>query len=168
MNKKPTVYFGFNNQSELKVVMQVREYLKKLDLEVIEYKGGAYSNDILNDRDFYVFIPHFENTSDDIHFLGKGNFSQIDYIQKYRKRLAKILIIRDCEFTGSPDEKIFANELKSIDVYDATNWKTKYGIANLESPMLQLKEFFNPFVEEDKAIVEPKAKNDILDIDIMF
>jgi len=79
------IYLGKSNLACPTLVLKVREMLATQDAEVVEYKSGKYSNELLLSCDELLIIPDLANSSSsDISLeitLGKGLYGQIqDFI----------------------------------------------------------------------------------------
>ena len=81
------VYLAKSNRANPNLVSAVRQTLSKFDIELVEYIGGSYSNDLLLSCDELYIIPDLSKSFDDDYEgtwsvpLGKGLYEQITSFQ---------------------------------------------------------------------------------------
>lgn len=76
------VYLAKSNKANPNTVSKVRQTLSKFDIQVVEFTGGTYSNDLLLSCDELIVIPDISDSYDDGYYwncnIGKGLYEQID------------------------------------------------------------------------------------------
>lgn len=83
---KDKVYLAKSNKANPDLVMEVRKILSKYDVDIIEYKGGTYTNKPLLECDYLFIVPDSNNVEYDDGFIntriGKGLYNQIFDFEK--------------------------------------------------------------------------------------
>lgn len=74
---KTKVYLAKSNLSDPMLVQEVRLYLKQFDVEIIEFKGGTYTNGPLMLCHELIIIPANPNQEYSLYTIGKGLYQQI-------------------------------------------------------------------------------------------
>ena len=76
------VYLAKSNKANPNTVSKVRQTLSKFNIQVVEFTGGTYSNDLLLSCDELIVIPDISECYDDGYYwncsIGKGLYEQID------------------------------------------------------------------------------------------
>lgn len=81
---KSKVYLAKSNRSNPDDVSRVRTLLSKFDVEIVEFKGGAYSHKPLLECEYLIVVPDLSERNDeyveddDYVPLGKGLHEQIE------------------------------------------------------------------------------------------
>jgi hypothetical protein len=83
-----SIYLGKSNRANPDHVMAVREVLSRFDVDIVEYKGGAYSHKQLLKSDMLVVVPEFDEDNESKNQqwveLGRGLHDQIMSFRKDR------------------------------------------------------------------------------------
>ena len=91
---KSKIYFAKSNRANPNTVMKVRELLESHDVEVVEYRGGAFSHGPMLECDYLVILPEHDDCSyaDDELPLGRGLHEQI-HSWRHEKRTSDMFIV---------------------------------------------------------------------------
>lgn len=76
----PKVYLAKSNKANPDLVAKTRQILSKFNIEVLEFKGGSYSHDILLECDMLVVVPYINSNSEVV--IGKGLFDQMEVFEE--------------------------------------------------------------------------------------
>lgn len=120
------VYLSKSNQSDPELVALVRKHLtSEFNVELVEFTGGTYNKNPLLNADVLIVLPSKEAKGKDF-YVGKGQFEQItDFLDT-----CKPIFVVDEFFLENEDEyaDLLLSEITDIDLNDAANWQTKYGL----------------------------------------
>lgn len=95
MEEITKVYLAKSNRANPDVVSSVRQILSKYDVEVVEFKGGAYSHKQLLDCDVMVIVPDTHTIWDEEGIiLGKGLYEQLEAFEQHSD-IGNIMIVCD-------------------------------------------------------------------------
>ena len=80
------VYLAKSNRANPDHVMAVRETLNRFDVEIVEFKGGAYTHKPLLACDMLIVVPEFDEDNDEENQewvnIGKGLHEQIEAFRR--------------------------------------------------------------------------------------
>lgn len=98
------VYLAKSNKANPNTVSKVRQTLSRFNIQVVEFTGGTYSNDLLLSCDELIVIPDISGSYDDGYYwncsIGKGLYEQIDAF-KTKKTTSGFFIV-----TADDDEGV--------------------------------------------------------------
>jgi hypothetical protein len=114
---KPNVYFAKSNLCNPQRVAEIRLALQDLDINVVEYEGGTYSNQKLIHSDYLIVCPYEEDIDYEGSYIGKGLHKQIEDFDD----LDKTLVI-----LPSSNTRLLVSKVAEIDINDEGDWKRKY------------------------------------------
>lgn len=114
MEATTKVYLAKSNRANPYVVSSVRQTLSKYDVEVVEFKGGAYSHKQLLECDVMVIVPATDTLwREEGIILGKGLYEQL---QAFEDGSNRTMIVCDGELTvGEIDSYWVENEDDYVD-----------------------------------------------------
>jgi hypothetical protein len=114
MEETTKVYLAKSNRANPDVVSSVRQTLSKYDVEVVEFKGGAYSHKQLLECDVMVIVPATDTLwREEGIILGKGLYEQLEAFDDHSGR---VMIVCDEELTiGNMGDYWVENERDYID-----------------------------------------------------
>lgn len=114
MEETTKVYLAKSNRANPDVVSSVRQTLSKYDVEVVEFKGGAYSHKQLLECDVMVIVPATDTLwREEGIILGKGLYEQL---QAFEDGSNRTMIVCDEELTvGEIDSYWVENEKDYIE-----------------------------------------------------
>lgn len=95
------IYLAKSNRANPEHLMMVRKTLGNFDVEVVEFKGGAYSHKALLNCDMLIILPELDDDEDTDCFieelpLGKGLHEQYFAFKANTNNKCDILIIDGC------------------------------------------------------------------------
>ena len=95
---KTKIYLAKSNRANPDDVSRIRSIIQKYpnDVELVEFKGGAYSHKSLMECDVLVVVPdltNFESCEDDCIPIGKGLHEQIEQFSRIKPNKCDILIV---------------------------------------------------------------------------
>jgi len=98
---KTKIYLAKSNRANPEHLMMVRKTLGNFDVEVVEFKGGAYSHKSLLKCDMLVILPELEEDEDTDSYidelpLGKGLHEQYFAFKEKNRNDCDILIVHEC------------------------------------------------------------------------
>ena len=108
----PKVYLAKSNKANPDLVAKTRQILSKFNIEILEFKGGNYSHDIMLECDMLVVVPYID--SDGSVIIGKGLFDQMEAFEETIGDEYVCVI-------SNPDNFII-KEIKDIDVINITDY----------------------------------------------
>lgn len=130
-NKQLTVYLSKSLLIPEKELQLVRDFLTSKGFNVTEYKeGSVYSDSLIKNADFVVFLPMTEPTgmSNKMFetFVGKGQFSEATLCYRMNKLSFMIHEILEDDLLVSkiPDK---TEIIPKPSTYDIDNWKRRFG-----------------------------------------
>lgn len=91
MQTKTKVYLAKSNLVNTGRLNRVREYLQDFDIEIIEFKGGQYSNKPLLQCEYLVIVP--ESLQNKRNNIDKGLTCQIDDFSVKDGNMDKIVMV---------------------------------------------------------------------------
>lgn len=115
----PKVYLAKSNKANPDLVAKTRQILSKFNIEILEFKGGNYSHDIMLECDMLVVVPYID--SDGSVIIGKGLFDQMEAFEEVGEYVCVI---------SNPDN-FFIKEVKDIDVINRTDY-VNHAIINFQ------------------------------------
>jgi hypothetical protein len=107
--KKMKVYLAKSNRANPDLVARVRQTLSKYNLEIVEFKGGAYSHDSLLQCDRMIIVPAEGDVTEDYRIIGKGLYEQINVFLSKTYNVSNIIVV---------DEQLDAAIFGSSDIID--------------------------------------------------
>ena len=119
------VYLAKSNRSNPDVVIRVRQILSKYNVEVIEFKGGAYSNKQLLTCDYLIIIPDLSEYEEDEHMVtfGRGLYDQLHDFKKANKSCWKTNSFIVYKTKDNYNEKeVFSSVYKDEDCADCDDY----------------------------------------------
>jgi hypothetical protein len=116
MEETTKVYLAKSNRANPDVVSSVRQTLSKYDVEVVEFKGGAYSHKQLLDCDMMVIVPATDTIwREEGIILGKGLYEQLEAFEQHSD-IGNVMVVCDELLTvGEIDSYWVENERDYID-----------------------------------------------------
>ena len=128
------IYLAKSNRSDPTLVSKVRALLKELEIEIVEFTGGDYSDVPLLECDYLLVIPHNLEYEDDRLFIGRGLYNQIDSFY-CNTDTEKIFILSVCV-----DNSIYIDEVQDMYTYNESdrNWTTRWGIVETNQASINL------------------------------
>lgn len=130
---KIKVYLAKSNLCDPDDITMVRNLLKDDNIELLEYRGGEYTDDDLLKADYMVVLPYHNSW----HikggnwkcFVGAGVYKQMVTFGKYEK----IFFINDVEdFTYA--------RIQSVEIYNQRDYKTEHGLVTVMGPHMDLRD----------------------------
>lgn len=120
-----SIYLAKSNRANPDHVMAVRDLLNRYDVEVVEFKGGAYSHKPLLKCDMLVVVPEFdeENNEENQEWLpiGKGLHEQIQAFTRQRQHHNKCdLLIVNYFHKGT--KEVGLGSFKELDFADPDDY----------------------------------------------
>lgn len=117
------VYISKSNNGNPDLLAKVRHELKKIKgIEIIEFKGGKYTNKPLINSDFVVVIP-----PDEDEFVGKGQYFQIhDCFNHKDSKVEDVVLV----VSSGEDKLIKIKNITGIEINDEEDWTWSYGRVN--------------------------------------
>jgi hypothetical protein len=98
------VYLAKSNKANPDLVSKVRQAMSKFNVQIVEFAGGTYSNDLLLSCSELIIIPDISECYDDGYYwncsIGKGLYEQIDAF-KAKKNTSGFFVI-----TADDDEGV--------------------------------------------------------------
>jgi hypothetical protein len=99
MGATTKVYLAKSNRANPDVVSSVRQTLSKYDVEVVEFKGGAYSHKQLLECDVMVIVPATDTLwREEGIILGKGLYEQLQAFEQHSD-IGDVMMVCDAELT---------------------------------------------------------------------
>lgn len=117
---KPKLYLAKSNMSDPNLIMQVRALLNELELELVEFSGGSYSDKPLLSCDHLLVIP--PNPKQEDPRVGRGLSEQIRDFEA--KNDTTIFIFDHIE-----DDAIYIREFLDQDLIQR-DWKENWAAVN--------------------------------------
>lgn len=116
MEATTKVYLAKSNRANPDVVSSVRQTLSKYDVEVVEFKGGAYSHKQLLECDMMVIVPATDTLwREEGIILGKGLYEQLQAFEQHSD-IGNVMMVCDGELTvGEIDSYWVENEDDYVD-----------------------------------------------------
>jgi hypothetical protein len=147
---KQKIYLGKSNRANPDVVSRVRSILKKYDLEILEYKGGRYTDDDLLESDFMIVIPDMDNIVIGDYFInttiGKGLYGQIDEFLVASRNTINISVV--IKYNDKPGEVIIGK----FSSMGSPNFGNYIKYSSIESTgTLELHEYLDNIIKVERS-----------------
>ena len=115
------VYFAKSNKANPDHIILVREILASFDVEVVEYKGGAYSHRPLLECDMLVVLPDLTENEDyeSEVYLGKGLHDQIQAFKSTSSNKCDLFVIN---YVHEGSKEIGYGDIDEIDCADPDDY----------------------------------------------
>lgn len=125
------LYFSKSNACNPDMVMKTRNLLTMLDVEVVEYMGGKYSDEPLIDCDILLVLPP-GSVHNGYTTVGFGQYNQIQLFQKLHR---EILVVSELY-----PSNILVDELQALRKYEfkGSNPQTKYVVLDTKDNPIDL------------------------------
>lgn len=150
--KKKKVYLAKSNHANPNKLISLRNQLKDLGVEIVEYKGGQYSNKALLECEYLIVLPsddkatielenelmsdinYYDGEEKVIKVLGKGLYTQIEDFCNLTKYSDNVYIIFDESIPTLENDYqwFYCGKHGEIDVYDEHDY-INYGYSVLSS-----------------------------------
>ena len=99
MEQPTKVYLAKSNRANPDVVSSVRQIISKYNVEVVEFKGGAYSHKQLLECDMLIIVPSMDTLwREEGITLGKGLYEQINVFEEHSD-IGMVMVVCDEELT---------------------------------------------------------------------
>jgi hypothetical protein len=99
MDETTKVYLAKSNRANPDLVSSVRQTLSKYDVEVVEFKGGAYSHKQLLECDMMVIVPDTHTIwREEGIILGKGLYEQLEAFEQ-NSDIGNVMVVCDEQLT---------------------------------------------------------------------
>lgn len=163
--KNRTVYLSKSNLTSPDDLIFTRAFLQDIYNMLFEFDGGAYNADKLKKANDFVLLPYpeshdgfvskFNGIAGQGFFLGKGQYSELEIARDEKKNCFIV--------TSVTKDKIEFAEIVSMNVFDTTNYKTRYAsvIATQENHTFERVNDENNIPESD-INVESKFNSKII------
>lgn len=142
---KPKIYLSKSNATNPDDLFKVRSILDLHHCEMIEFSGGEYSHDEMEECDILLILPHTEQEEApvDSFLLGKGQFSQIRWWYDEctgsfhdRNKRENVFII-----STIGERNIYVDELTELQLSSNKNWKLNWGYAYTNQAMININNY---------------------------
>ena len=133
-------------------LMQVREFLKNYNVEIVEFDGGEYNTDKLLSSDIVLILPHTLPKAFNYDFyLGKGQYTEYSLIKKLKnKRLYFVICLGD---------ELYVSTFDDDDIVE-NDWKKEFVHVWCKDTLKPLHKFEPSIVKIEKEIITSiKNKN---------
>lgn len=153
---KSKIYFAKSNRANPNTVMKVRELLESHDVEVVEYRGGAFSHGPMLECDYLVILPEHDDCSyaDDELPLGRGLHEQI-HSWRHEKHTSDMFIVNT--------KNLDVSELEDIEVADYDDY-VNYSVALLGEDLGTLSQILEnrlgPAVDKNSSFTTSVSGNE--------
>ena len=118
MAKKLKVYLSKSKAGSMDSLMQVRDLLSQYDIELLEFSGGEYTDNLLKSSDIVLVLPHTLPRPFSYDFyLGKGQYTEYSISENSSKQRTYFVICLG--------DELYVSEIEDEDIIDK-NWKTEY------------------------------------------
>jgi len=129
---KTKIYLAKSNRANPDHITMVRKTLSEFEVEVVEFKGGAYSHKPLLQCEMLVILPELDVSDDEDCYieelpLGKGLHEQYEAFKHKNKNKCDILIIDGCDAGWGAS----VNTIDELDVCDDTDY-VNYSVALID------------------------------------
>lgn len=119
---KTKIYLAKSNRANPDDVSRVRSLLSKYpnDIEVVEFKGGAYSHKDLKACDILMVIPDlsvFDSEDAECVGIGKGLHEQIMTFKNQAQHKCDTLVIFDVD-----DDYVSVTQVEELDITDTDDY----------------------------------------------
>jgi hypothetical protein len=154
--KKMKVYLAKSNRANPDLVARVRQTLSNYNLEIVEFKGGTYSDKPLLECDQLVVIP--EELEEETVNVGKGLYQQID-------SFSRISDYNSDNITFISSERCDTAMIESYRIINSDDY-INYGLVYLEEDNCSLTEIFDDVVRDyysgsDESMYANKTANSV-------
>lgn len=118
---KDKIYFAKSNKANPDHIILVREILSRFDVEVVEYKGGAYSHKPLLECDMLVVLPDLTENEDyeSEVALGKGLYDQMNAFNSTSKNKCDLFVIN---YIHEGTKEVGYGDIEEIDCADPDDY----------------------------------------------
>ena len=116
------IYFAKSNKANPDHIILVREILARFDVEVVEYKGGAYSHKPLLACDMLVVLPDLTENKDlneSEVALGKGLYDQMNAFKTTSKNKCDLFVIN---YIHEGTKEVGYGDIEEIDCADPDDY----------------------------------------------
>ena len=129
-------------------LLKVRSLLSHYNVEVLEFYGGEYNTDLLDDSDIILVLPPDLPKAFNYHFtVGKGQYMEI-----LRGHDHDIPVL----FVMTMGEELYIGENPQMEVTDI-NWKSKYCFIECDNRLTTLEEVFGDEIKKVSSEFESKT-----------
>lgn len=161
MNKK--VFLAFSNAADQEDLIYIRSFFKKYDVEVRQFENGNFEKNQMLECDYvFLIVPRQKITKSNSIFVGRGQYDQVDYIEKFKNLNDIIIFVSD----ENGENKSF-HKITTFSTYDIKDYKLKYSELILNDKCHENE--FNIFMQStlginkkpasDESLTEQKTKN---------
>lgn len=126
-SKRKKLYLSKAVEADPNVCQKVKQLLTQLDLDIVEFRGGTYSNRELLECDYLLIIPPLQAKGDNIdedgdecdylYKIAKGQYSQITEFKSLKKDNDSIFIVSTN--WGAFNDGLYNQNIISVDGFDS-------------------------------------------------
>ena len=149
--KQPKIYFAKSNLCNPNRIAEIRMALQSLDIEIVEFQGGEYSDKELLKSDYLVICSYEEETDFEGCSIGKGLYNQINSFNNSDNILFLL--------PGNNKQLLFT-KMEDIYIHDEGDWKRKYAIVEYEDT--ESKWLTTIFPIKETTIIKPQLNKYLL------